>query len=103
MTDSYIIFTFKMDSASFWPKNDSKSGLEIFFEIPPCGPGDYFSLLHTSVQNHKFGNRINHLPEWRDYKINFSRPLFTIVFRPKIIFLDTYSILSVKTIYELVK
>ena len=45
----------------------------------------------------------NHLPAWREFKINFSRPLFTIIFRPEIIFLDTDSILRVKTMYESVK
>ena len=40
------------------------------------------------------------LPAWRDFQINFSRPLFTIIFRPKIVFLDTDSILRVKTTVE---
>ena len=31
---------------------------------------------------------------WRNFKNIFSRPLFTIIFRPKILILDTYSILS---------
>ena len=31
---------------------------------------------------------------WRDFKNIFSRPLFTIIFRPKILILGTYSILS---------
>ena len=44
-----------------------------------------------------------YLPAWRDFKINFSIPLFTIIFRPKIVFLDTDSILRVKTMYESVK
>ena len=45
----------------------------------------------------------NHLSAWRDFKTNFSRPLFTIIFRPKIVSLDTNSILRVKTMYESVK
>ena len=81
---------------------DSKSGLEKIF-LKFLHAGDYFSLLHKSVQNHKFSNKNNHLTAWRDFKIIFSRPLFTIVFRPKNIFLDTCFILSVKTIYESVK
>ena len=36
-------------------------------------------------------------------KINFSRPLFTIFFRPKMLFLVTDSILRVKPMYESVK
>ena len=76
-----------------------KSILEkIFFHAE-----DYFLLLHKSAQNHKFSNKNNYLPEWRDFKINFSRPLFTIIFRPKMVFLDTGSILRVKTMYESVK
>ena len=40
---------------------------------------------------------------WRNFKNIFSRPLFTIIFRPKIVILDTDSILRVKKMYELVK
>ena len=42
-------------------------------------------------------------PAWKNFKDIFSRPLFTVIFRPKIVFLDTDSILRVKTIYESVK
>ena len=79
-----------------------KSGLEIFF-LKFLHAGDYFFLLHKSVQNHKFSNKNNHLPAWRDFKIFFSRPLFTIIFRPKIVFLGTDFILRVKMMYESVK
>ena len=57
----------------------------------------YTTLLHKSAQNPKFSNKNNHLPTWRDFKLFFSIPLFTIIFRPKIIFLVTDSILRVKT------
>ena len=40
---------------------------------------------------------------WRNLKNVFSRPLFTNIFRPKIVILDTDSILRVKTMYESVK
>ena len=40
---------------------------------------------------------------WRNFKNIFSRPLFIIIFRPKIVILDTDSILRVKMMYELVK
>ena len=40
------------------------------------------------------------LCEWRNFKNNFSRSLFTIIFRPKIVILDTYSILSRYTKYK---
>ena len=41
-----------------------------------------------------------YLPAWRDFKIFVSRLLFTIIFRPKMAFLDTDSILRVKRMYE---
>ena len=79
-----------------------KSGLEkIFFKF--LHAGDYFSLLHKSVHNPKFSNKNIHLPAWRDFKTNFSRTLFTIIFRPEIVFFDTDSILRVKMMYESVK
>ena len=106
LTDSYIIFTLKRESVSkntiFDLKMMVKCGLEKIF-LKFLHAGDYFSLLHKSVQNHKFSNKNDHLPAWRDFKINFSRPLFTIIFRPKKVFLDTDSILRVKTMYESVK
>ena len=37
---------------------------------------------------------------WKNFKIIFSRPLFIIIFRPKIVFLDKDSILRVKTTIE---
>ena len=40
---------------------------------------------------------------WRNLKNIFSRPLFTIIFRPKILILDTDSILRVKPRYESVR
>jgi len=80
----------------------ARGGLEKIF-LKFLHAGDYFSLLHESVQNHKFSNKNNHLPAWRDFKIFFSRPLFTIIFRPKIVFLYTDSILRVKMMYESVK
>ena len=49
LTDSYIVFTLKMESVSkkynFWPKNDGeKWSRKIYFEIPPCRKP--FHLLH---------------------------------------------------------
>ena len=106
LTDSYIVFTLKMESVSkntiFGLKMMVKSGLEKIF-LKFLHAGDYFPLLHKSAQNHKFSNKNNYLPAWRDFKINFSRPLFTIIFRPKMVFLDTDSILRVKPMYESVK
>ena len=62
--------------------------------------GHFFFFIHKSVQNHKFSNKNNHLPAWRDFRITFCRPFFTIIFKPKIVFLDTYSILRQKMMYE---
>ena len=47
-----------------------KSGLEKFI-LKSLHAGDYFPLLHKSAQNHKFSNKNNHLPAWRDFTINF--------------------------------
>ena len=71
-----------------------KSGLEKIF-LKFLHAGDYFPLLHKKAQNHKFSNK-NNLNK-------FSRPLFTIIFRPKTVILGTDSILRVKTMYESVK
>ena len=79
-----------------------KSGLEFIF-LKFLHVGDYFSLVQKNVQSQKFSNKNNHLPAWIDFKINFSRPLLTIIVRPKNLFLHTDSILRVKTLYESVK
>ena len=84
MSNSTIPFTLKMEYVTkiiiFGLKMMVKSGPQKF----------------TLKSLHKFSNKNEHLPAWRDLKINFSRPLFTIIFRPKIIILVTYSILRVK-------
>ena len=71
-----------------------KSGLEKIF-LNFLHAGDYFPLLHKSAPNHKFSNKNNYLPAWRDFKMNFSRP--------KMVFFLTDSILWVKPMYESVK
>ena len=82
LTDSYIVFTLKMESVSkntiFGLKMMAKSGLEKIF-LKFLHAGDYFPLLHKSAQNHKFSNKDNYHPALRVFKINFSRPLFTII------------------------
>ena len=106
LTDLHIVFTLKMESVYkntiVGLKMKVKSGLEKIF-LKFLHVGDYFPLLHKSAQNHKFSNKNNYLPAWRDFKINFSRPLFTIIFRPKMVFLYTDSILRVKLMYQSVK
>ena len=70
-----------------------KSGLKnIFFKY--FHAGDYFPLLHKSAQNHNFTNKNNYLPAWRNFKINFSGPLFTVI-------LVTDSILKAKPLDHL--
>ena len=50
--------------------------------------------FHKSAQNKKFSKKNN-------YHLN--RPLFTSIFRPKMVYLDTDSILRVKPMYKPVK
>ena len=97
LTDSYIVFTLKMESVPkikiFGLKMMVKSCLEKIF-LKFLHAEDYFTLLQKSAQNQKFSKKNN-------YHLN--RPLFTSIFRPKMVFLDTDSILRVKTMYESVK
>ena len=99
-------FNLKMESESkitiFGLKMMVKSGLKNIF-LKFLHAGDYFPPLHKSTQNHQFSSKNNYLPTWRDFKINFSRPLFTIIFRPKMVFLVTDSILRVNPMFESVK
>ena len=60
LTDSYIVFTLKMESVSknliFGLKMTVKSGLEKIV-LKFLHAGDYFPLLHKSAQNQKFSNK----------------------------------------------
>jgi hypothetical protein len=47
-------------------------------------PGIYFHILHKIPKITNSVKKNNHFPSWRDFKIIFSRPLFTIIFRTKI-------------------
>ena len=87
MRNPDMVYVLKMEYVSkiniFGLKMMVKSGLEkIFFKIPPCE--HHVILIKTPLL----------------YEVNsfnrkkFSRPLFTIIFRPKILILGTYSILS---------
>jgi hypothetical protein len=53
-------------------------------------------------QKYKFSNKNDMVCAWRNFKNIFSRPLFTIIFRPKILFFITYSILIGQTKVEFV-
>ena len=48
-----------------------KNGLEKIF-LKFLHAGDYFPFIHKSAQNHKFINKTNHIPAWRDFENNFS-------------------------------
>ena len=91
-----MVYVLKMEYVSkiiiFGLKMMVKSSLEKIF-LKFLHAGTYFPLLHKSGQNPKFSNKNNHLPAWRDFKTNFSRPLFTIIFWPKFVFLGTDSVL----------
>ena len=67
--------------------------------------GDNFLLLYKNAQNHKFSNENIYIFPYggMDFKKIYSRPLFIIIFRPKMVFLDADSILRVKIMYEIVK
>jgi len=65
-----------------------KSGIDKIF-LKFLNAGDCFSSLHKSVENDKCSNKNNHSPAWRDFKINFARPLFTDIFRSKNVFFGT--------------
>ena len=56
-----------------------------------------FHYFKKSAPNPKFSNKNNNLSAWRDFKISFSRPLFTMIFSPKLMFLVTDSISRLKT------
>ena len=82
-----------------------KSGLEKII-LKSLYSENYLPLLHKRedlAQNHKFSNKNNYLLAWRDFKIIFSRPLFTIFFMPKMVFFETDSIFRVKPNNESVK
>ena len=76
-----------------------KSGLEKIF-LKFLHAEDYFPLLHESASNHKFGNKNNYLPAWRDFKINFSRQCITTFFWTKMVYWIADSILRVNPMYE---
>ena len=74
------------------------------YDFPAYGKTVMFStefvvFLHSMKQN-----KLEEMASaWRNFKNIFTRPLFTIIFMKKIVFLGTDSILKVKTMYESVK
>ena len=65
LTDSYIVFTLKMESVSkntiFGLKMMVESGLEKIF-LKFLHAEDYLLLLHKRAQNHKFSTKDNYRP-----------------------------------------
>ena len=53
-------------------------------------------------QKYKFSNKNDMVCAWRNFKNIFSKPLFTIIFRPNILSFVTYSILTGRTKVEFV-
>ena len=93
LTDSYIVFTLKLESGQ---KKGEFDQVHMAKEIFPI-------FLHAGRWLVLVLNLKKMASAWRNFKNIFSRPLFTIIFRPKIVILDTDSILRVKTMYESVK
>ena len=82
---------------NFWPKIDGeKWSRKIHFEIPQCVkmviPITAFVILDTFMKKGKIV-----MVEFQKYFF------FNIIFRPKIVFLGTESILRVKMMHESVK
>ena len=78
-----------------------KSGLEkIFLKFLHALTMSF--LLLNFDQKYKLSNKNDMVCAWRNFKYTFPRPLFTIIFRPKILFFITYSILTGQTKVEFV-
>ena len=91
----------------FWPKNDGGKGFTIFLNSSMRNPFSsnsfYFIEKRSFVQNHKFSNKNNHLPVWREIGNIFFLPyaLDLIHLLEQNFCLD--SNLRVKKMYESVK
>ena len=96
LTGSYIIFTLKMESESkntiFGLKMIVKSGRKKIF-LKFLNAGDYFFYFLLS----KITNLVLEITIFSHGGIS---KLFAIIFRPKMVFLDSDSILRVKPMYE---
>ena len=58
--------------------------------------------MRSFDQKYKFSNKNDMVCAWRNFKNISSRPLFTIIIRPKILFFVTYSILTGQTKVEFI-
>ena len=78
-----------------------KSGLEkIFLKFLHALTMSF--LLLNFDQKYKFSNKNNMVSAWRNFKNNFPRPLFIIIFRPEMLKFHPYSILTGDTRVEFV-
>ena len=79
LSDSYIVFTLKMESVSkntiFGFKMMVKSGLEKIF-LKFLHAEDHFFLLHKSAQNHKFSNENNLSSRMEGFQNKFFYTIF---------------------------
>ena len=92
----------KLESAPeitiFGQKMMVKSGLE-FFPHNFLHALNHFPFFHKKnifAQNYKFSNKNHHLPKFRNFNKKDSRPLFAIIFRPKMVISVTDSILTLE-------
>ena len=101
MTNSTLVCPLKIEYVTknniFGLKMIMKSGLEKII----------LKFLHAQKkrrfdQKYKFSNKNDMVCAWRNFKNIFPRPLFTIIFRPKILFFVTYLILTGQTKVEFV-
>ena len=92
------IFGLKMMMKSGLEKNIWNSSMLKPFSIKWI----YLIEKRSFYQKYKFSNKNDMVCTWRNFKNIFSRPLFTIIFRPKIFFFVTYSILTGQTKVEFV-
>ena len=85
-----------------------KSGLEeLFLKFLHALAIFYFKQIflierRNFDQKYKFSNKNKMVSAWRNFKNIFSRPLFTIIFRPEMLIFYPYSILTGNTRVEFV-
>ena len=69
----------------FWPKNDGeKWSRKNISEIPSCAK-PFSENLFYFIERRSFGNKNDMVNAWRNFRNIFSRPLFTIIFRPEML------------------
>ena len=79
-----------------------KSGLEKIFLKLLHIKWIYLIERRNFYQMYKFSNKNDMVSAWRNFKNIFSRPLFTIIFRPEMLKFHPYSILTGQTMVRYV-